>query len=227
MIYLFSGDERVKIQNEIKKILGENYEVFDGENLTVSDIYNICQGNTLFDAERKILIKDLTPAKSAVAEGSTSKSSDTSNKDSADPYEIFSEFLNTKHTIVIWESTVPNRKAYKDFIKKVKPQKFLKEEIDKWASFRIFDLAYVDGKKAVNELDKLIKKTETGEEVKMLDPYLMVGAFSSSALKKFEQSPTTRNKKVLKQLSKLDMQMKTSALDPWTLVKKFLIEIAI
>lgn len=227
MIYLFTGDDRVKIQSEIKKILGEKYEVFDGENLKVSDIYNICQGNTLFDTERKILIKDLTPAKSTAGEDGGGKSSNDSDKDSADPYEVLLEFLGTKHTIVIWESTVPNRKAYKDFIKKVKPQKFSKEEVDKWASFRIFDLAYVDGKKAVNELDKLIKKTEIGEEVKMLDPYLMVGAFSSSALKKFEQSPTPRNKKVLKQLSKLDMQMKTSALDPWTLVKKFLIEIAI
>ena len=217
MIRIFTGDDRVKIQQEIKRILGNNYEIFDGENLQISDIYNICQGNSLFDETRKILIKDLTPAKSSEDEGGASEKED--------PYAVLAEFLDTKHEIVIWESNIPNRKAYKDFIKKVEVKKFQKEEFDKWASFRIFDLAYTDGKKAVAELERLINKVETGGEVKMLDPYLMAGAFSSSALKKFEQSPTVKNKKVLKELSKLDMQMKSSTIQPWTLVKMFLLKV--
>lgn len=218
MIRVFTGDDRVKIQQEIKRILGNNYEIFDGENLQISDIYNICQGNSLFDKTRKILIKDLTPAKS-----SESDDGDASEKE--DPYTVLAKFLDTKHEIVVWESNVPNRKSYKDFIKNVEVKKFQKEEFDKWASFRIFDLAYTDGKKAIAELEKLINKVETGGEVKMLDPYLMAGAFSSSALKKFEQSPTVKNKKVLKELSKLDMQMKSSTIQPWTLIKMFLIKV--
>ena len=217
MIRIFTGDDRVKIQQEIKRILGNNYEIFDGENLQISDIYNICQGNSLFDETRKILIKDLTPAKSSEDESGASEKED--------PYAVFAEFLDTKHEIMIWESNIPNRKAYKDFIKKVEVKKFQKEEFDKWASFRIFDLAYTDGKKAVAELERLINKVETGGEVKMLDPYLMAGAFSSSALKKFEQSPTVKNKKVLKELSKLDMQMKSSTIQPWTLIKMFLLKV--
>ncbi|MBQ3352707.1 hypothetical protein IJG91_03595 [Candidatus Saccharibacteria bacterium] len=218
MIRIFTGDDRIKIQREIKRILGNNYEIFDGENLQISDIYNICQGNSLFDETRKILIKDLTPAKK-----DNEEVNDNENKE--DPYAVFSQFIDTKHEIVIWESNIPNRKVYKDFIKKVKVEKFQKEEFDKWASFRVFDLAYTSGKRAVAELDGLIHKVETGGEVKMLDPYLMVGAFSSSALKKFEQSPTVKNKKVLKELSKLDMQMKTSRIEPWTLIKMFLLKV--
>ncbi len=219
MITIFTGDDRVKIQAEIKKLLGSNYEIFDGEDLQISDIYSICQGNSLFETSRKILIKDLTPARKNDGNGAEM------GKNVADPYEVFLQFLDTKHTIVIWESNVPNRKSYKDFAKKVEVRKYQKEEVDKWATFRIFDIAYTDGKRAVTELDKLLRTAETGGEVKMLDPYLMVGAFSSSALKKFEQSPTVKNKKVLKELSKLDMQMKTSRIEPWTLIKMFLLKV--
>ncbi|MBQ8984771.1 hypothetical protein IJ098_02875 [Candidatus Saccharibacteria bacterium] len=219
MITIFTGDDRVKIQAEIKKLLGSDYEIFDGEDLQISDIYNICQGNSLFETSRKILIKDLTPARKNDGNGAEM------GKNVADPYEVFLQFLDTKHTIVIWESNVPNRKSYKDFAKKVEVRKYQKEEVNKWATFRIIDIAYTDGKRAVTELDKLLRTAETGGEVKMLDPYLMVGAFSSSALKKFEQSPTVKNKKVLKELSKLDMQMKTSRIEPWTLIKMFLLKV--
>lgn len=219
MITIFTGDDRVKIQTEIKKLLGSDYEIFDGEDLQISDIYNICQGNSLFETSRKILIKDLTPARKNDGNGAEM------GKNVADPYEVFLQFLDTKHTIVIWESNVPNRKSYKDFAKKVEVRKYQKEEVNKWATFRIIDIAYTDGKRAVTELDKLLRTAETGGEVKMLDPYLMVGAFSSSALKKFEQSPTVKNKKVLKELSKLDMQMKTSRIEPWTLIKMFLLKV--
>ena len=219
MITIFTGDDRVKIQAEIKKLLGSDYEIFDGEDLQISDIYNICQGNFLFETSRKILIKDLTPARKNDGNGAEM------GKNVADPYEVFLQFLDTKHTIVIWESNVPNRKSYKDFAKKVEVRKYQKEEVDKWATFRIFDLAYTDGKRAVTELDKLLRTAETGGEVKMLDPYVMVGGFVSSALKKFEQNPTTQNRKILKELSKLDMQMKTSQLSsqPQLLLQSFLL----
>ena len=239
MIHVFTGDDRVKIQREIRRVLGKEYEVFEGENLRIPDIYNICQGNSLFSDTRKILIKDLTPAREKGGEsgvnmegtggenaGATGDAGDAGTAGTAsDPYAIFAKFLDTKHEIVIWESNVPNRKAYRDFVSKVEVKKFQKEEFDKWASFRIFDLAYTDGRKAVSELERLVNKVQAGGEVKMLDPYLVVGAFSSSALKKFEQNPTVKNKKVLKEVAKLDMQMKTSRIEPWTLVKVFLLKL--
>lgn len=239
MIYIFTGNDRPKIQSEIKKLLGEDYEVFDGENLTIQDIYNICLGNSLFSTVRKILIKDLTPPtrKSASNELSTNiKSSTNTNPESqsnstewrSNAYEILADLTNTKHTIVVWESNVPLKKSYKDFIKNnnVKVSKYEISAVDKWATFRIFDLAYTDGEKAVKELKKLISKSTAGENIEGTDPYLTVGAFSSSALKKFEQNPSTKNRKVLKNLSTLDIQIKTTAMDSWVLVESFLLKIS-
>ena len=59
MIKVFSGSDRAKIDAEVKKFLGKDYEVFDSENLKPEDIINIFVGASLFAAKRKILIKDL------------------------------------------------------------------------------------------------------------------------------------------------------------------------
>ena len=48
MIRVFTGSDRKKIDAEVKKILGEGYEVFDGENLKIEDIVNIFLGSSLF-----------------------------------------------------------------------------------------------------------------------------------------------------------------------------------
>ena len=53
MIRVFTGSDRKKIDAEVKKILGENYEVFDGENLKLEDIVNIFLGTSLFSEKRK------------------------------------------------------------------------------------------------------------------------------------------------------------------------------
>ena len=53
MIRIFSGSDRKRIDAEVKKILGEDYEVFDGENLRIEDIVNIFHGTSLFAEKRK------------------------------------------------------------------------------------------------------------------------------------------------------------------------------
>ena len=41
MIRIFYGENRVKINAEIKKVLGGGYEVLDGAELTVADLPSI------------------------------------------------------------------------------------------------------------------------------------------------------------------------------------------
>lgn len=193
MIKVFYGNDRAKIAQEVKKLLGEDYEVFDGaEGLTASDIVNIFQGNSLFSAQRKILLKDIAEL---------------------DLYEEISKYVDTPHTIVIWETSVSQKKAYKDFIKMpgVSAQKFESVlKIDIRQVFEVFDMALVDGLKAVKMLEKI-----QGEE----DPYMFFGLLVSQAVRKFEGRQGTKERRVLKILSETDMQMKSTAVEPWTLIK--------
>ncbi|MBQ6127449.1 hypothetical protein IJI69_02030 [Candidatus Saccharibacteria bacterium] len=204
MIRVFTGSDRNKISEEVKKILGENYEVFDGENLKTEDMVNIFIGTSLFAEKRKILLKDLTPAR---------------GEEARDFYAEIIKYVNTPHEIVIWETNVSQKKTYKDFLKTkgVEAKKFEPvQKIDMRAVFNIYDTAMVNGKKAVADLEKIQKQQ---------DPYMFFGLMVSQAIKKFEWRQGTKEKRVLKELSKVDMQMKTTAVEPWFLIKSFLLRL--
>lgn len=206
MIRVFTGSDRKKIDAEVKKILGENYEVFDGENLKIEDIVNIFLGTSLFAEKRKILLKDLTLAR---GEGSAG----------VDYYEEISKYKNTPHDIVIWETNVSQKKTYKDFVKskEVEAKKFdLAEKIDMRVVFNIYDTALNDGVRAVKMLSEIEEKQ---------DPYMFFGLLVSQAVKKFEWRQGAKEKRILKELSKVDMQMKTTAVEPWFLIKSFLLRV--
>ena len=204
MIRVFTGSDRNKISEEVKKILGENYEVFDGENLKTEDMVNIFIGTSLFAEKRKILLKDLTPAR---------------GEEARDFYAEIIKYVNTPHEIVIWETNVSQKKTYNDFLKTkgVEAKKFEPvQKIDMRAVFNIYDTAMVNGKKAVADLEKIQKQQ---------DPYMFFGLMVSQAIKKFEWRQGTKEKRVLKELSKVDMQMKTTAVEPWFLIKSFLLRL--
>ncbi|MBR5621228.1 hypothetical protein IKW75_01970 [Candidatus Saccharibacteria bacterium] len=204
MIKVFSGSDRAKIANEVKKILGENYEVFDSENLKVEDIINIFTGTSLFATKRKILIKDLAEL----------------NSESVDVYAEVAKYAKTPHDIVIWETKLTQKKSYKDFVKLpgVEVKKIdLVQKIDMRKVFDIFDTAMNDGARAVKMLEEV-----QGEE----DPYMFFGLLASQAIKKFEWRQGAREKRILKELSKLDIQMKSTAVEPWLLIKGFLLRLA-
>ncbi len=211
MIKVFYGNDRARIAQEVKKTLGEDYEVFDGmEGLQIADIVNIFQGNSLFATKRKILIKDLTQARGQAAESSNV---------SADFYEEIAKYVNTVHDIVIWETTVSQKKSYKDFIKLpgVSVQKFdAAPKIDMRQVFEIFDTAMVDGKRAV----KMLEKVQSEE-----DPYMFFGLLASQAVRKFEWRQGAEQRRALEVLSELDMQMKSSTIEPWTLIKAALMRL--
>ena len=204
MIRVFTGSDRNKISEEVKKILGENYEVFDGENLKMEDMVNIFMGTSLFAEKRKILLKDLTPAR---------------GEEARDFYAEIIKYVNTPHEIVIWETNVSQKKTYKDFLKTkgVEAKKFEPvQKIDMRAVFNIYDTAMVNGKKAVADLEKIQEQQ---------DPYMFFGLMVSQAIKKFEWRQGAKEKRVLKELSKVDMQMKTTAVEPWFLIKIFLLRL--
>ena len=89
MIRIFYGDDRIKIEREIKKIFGADYEVLEGVELEATDLPSIFLGGSLFADERKILIKDMGENK-----------------------EVFTklpEYLNTPHEVILFEPERPGK----------------------------------------------------------------------------------------------------------------------
>ena len=214
MIYVFYGNDRKRISTEVKRLLGDSYEIFNGENLSADDIPNLFLGRTIFADQRKILVKDITPAK-----GESSRL--TSTLGERDFYEIVAEYLDTPHDIVIWETNVSQKKAFKDFIKndKVKSQKYeLSAQVDMRKVFGVFDAAWTDGKRALALLEE-IKDQE--------DPYMFVGLMSTQAIKRFGSRQGRKEKRVLRELSKLDIAMKSTNFDPWVLISSFLLQVSL
>lgn len=208
MINVFYGSDRNKIDAEIKKILGENYEIFDGENLKVEDLINVFMGTSLFAEKRKILLKDLTPARGAGGD-----------ETGVDYYAEIAKYADTPHTVVIWETNVSQKKSFKDFVK-LKGVTVKKIDsapaVDMRKVFNIYDAALSDGKRAVKILEEIEEQQ---------DPYMFFGLLVSQAIKKYEWRQGSKEKRVLKELSKIDMQMKTTAVEPWLLIKSFLLRL--
>ena len=205
MFYVFTGDDRQKIGEEVKRLLGEDYEVYEGENLEIQDLANICRGRTLFSERRKILIRDLTPARKDEGEESAP---------GIDFYTELIKYVNTPHEVVIWETTTSKKKSFQEFkkAKGVKAQKF--EVTRRNRAFEIADLAVVNGAKAVEEIEKA--KDE-------LDPYMFMGLLVRKLSERYEYRMGAKDKKALEELAELDMLTKTSTIEPWTLIEQFLI----
>lgn len=200
MIKIFFGDDRVTISSAIKKELGEEYEVFEGENLLVDDLPNIFLGTSLFGEIRKILIKDLAENKEA--------------------FEKIQDYLKTMHNVVLWETKLDKRSsAYKMLVKeKIEITEFkLLEPTNSREVFDIFDIALRDGQKAIKMVEKI---QETN------DPFMFVGLLASQAIKKFEFRRGRKEKRVLAELSNLDIQMKSTGIEPWTLIKLSLLKLS-
>lgn len=197
MLKIFSGDDRVKISQEVKKVLGEGYEVFEGGELKFSDLASLFFGTSLFSEKRKILVKDISENKEV--------------------FERIPEYVTTEHTVVIWETKLDKRTAAYKALKKAGVEFFefkIPEPKDSKEVLNIFEVALRDGEKAVRMVEK-IENTQ--------DPYMFFGLLVSQALRKFEWKQGRKEKRVLKELSKLDKQMKSTTFSPWQLLKSFLL----
>ena len=199
MIRIFCGDDRVRAMNEVQKILGENYETIDSADLTIKDLTLIFLNKTLFADKRKILLKDFTL--------------------NSEIYPKLPNFLNTPHEVILFETKLDKRTAtYKEIKDKVEIREFkLPESVDFRMVFDIYRVAKRDGKRAIEMLEK-IKINE--------EPIRFTGLLVSQALKDFSNHPGAKEKQVLKDLAKVDIEMKSSKIDPWLLVESFLIKLS-
>lgn len=211
MLKLFYGTDRVKIQNTIQHEFNSNdYEVIDGPELSFADLSDLFFGSTLFGDRRKILIKDLTENKTLINDFKTKPKFNNQIPD----------FLNTNHQIIIWEAKIDKRSSlYKTLIKNpnFSTQELNLPELDRGQAFAIFDTALKDGVAAIKMLQAL-EQTE--------DPQRIVGAWSWKAVDNFKRRSGAKEKRVLKALSHLDLQLKTTSLSPWLLLQSFLLELS-
>ena len=58
------------------------------------------------------------------------------------------------------------------------------------------------------------------------DPYKMLGAWTWKAIDNFKRYNGPKEKRALRELSKLDMLMKSTSYQPWTQMQAFLLQAA-
>ena len=194
------GEDRLAAEMALKRVIGGNYEVFEGENLVVNDLPSIFQGTSLFETgKRRILLKNLSENPAL--------------------WEKVADYADTEHEVVVWELKLDKRSlGYKNLKSSgVEIQEFaLKAKPEAKMVFGVLDTALRDGKRAVAQVEQI--------ELEQ-DPFMFFGLMVTQALKKFEQKGGAKEKRLLKELAKLDMEMKTTGLDPWMLIKAFLLRV--
>ena len=201
MIRVSYGDDRVAAQKMVVRQLGEDYEAIEAENLTANDMPSLFLGVSLFAETRAILIKDLS-----------------NNKEC---WELLPKFVaECPHNVVIWETKLDKRSTtYKELSKdkNVEFKEFkLAEDPNSKVVFDIFDAAFRgDGAAAV----KMCEKIETTN-----DPFMFMGLMTTQAIKKLQYN-NSRAPRALKVLAAADLDMKSTSLEPWTIIKMALLKI--
>ena len=205
MLHIYYGDDRAKSDAAAKKVLGQNYEIIDAENLELSDLPTIFMGASLFEADsRKILLKGL-----------------------ADKKELFDElekYLNTPHEIVILETKIDGKWGSFKNLKKAQNIDIVENKIpedpkERWLAFNIYDLALKNPDAAI----KILRENEETE-----DPYAMIGAWATSAIKNLKSVPNSKyNRTIVKKLAEIDNLLKTTKFSesPWPILESFLLRL--
>lgn len=199
MIKIFTGDDRLRAGQEIKRLLGDDYEVMEGVELTPGDLASAMRGASLFSEMRKILIRDLSANKAV--------------------FDELPMYLDTPHEVVIWELKLDKRSSvYKTLKDKVEIREFnLQKSADFGVVFDIYRVAKRDGRRAVGML-KAIEQDE--------DPIRFAGLLISQALKDYARNAGAKEKRVLRELSELDLKLKATSYSPWLLVESSLLRLA-
>ena len=199
MIKIFTGDDRTKAQQEITKLLGSDYEIIEGSDLLVSDLPSLMQGASLFATSRNILIRDLSPNKPV--------------------FEKLPEYLDTPHNIIIEELSLDRRSTvYKILKDQIEIREFTLQKSKNFnLVFNIYSTALVNGPKSLQMLDQI----EADE-----DPIRFCGLLISQALKAYRNHPGAKEKRALKELSQLDLRLKTTSYQPRLLIRSFLLRLS-
>ncbi len=198
MLRIFYGENRIEAEEKIRDILGVDYEVFEGESLTEGDLPSVFQGASLFETgKRRILLKNLG--------------------ENAGVWEKIPEYATTEHEVVIWEEKIDKRSATYKWLKAANVEMnecAMRRKPEANLVFGILDTAMRDGARAVRDIEKIENEQ---------DPYMFFGLLVTQSLKKYEMSGgKARERRLLKELAKVDLQMKTSQIEPWLLIKGFL-----
>lgn len=205
MLHIYYGDDRAKSEQQAKQVLGASYETIDTENLGISDLPTIFLGTSLFDSgNRKILLKSL-----------------------ADKKELFDElekYLDTPHEIVILETKIDGKWGGFKNLKKAQNIEIVENKIPedpkkRWLAFNIYDLALKNSDAAI----KILRENEETE-----DPYAMIGAWATSAIKNLKSAPNSKhNRTIVKKLAEIDNLLKTTKFSesPWPILESFLLRL--
>lgn len=198
MLKIFTGDDRVRAKQEIERLLQKNYEVIEGGDISPEDLPSIFFGNSLFSNTRNILIRDLSANKPA--------------------FEKIPEYINTNHNIILFELKLDKRSStYKALKDKIEIKEFtLPKNPNLKLVFDIYKIAKQDGKEAIKKLSTIKSDQE---------PIMFFGLLVSQAIKDYSLRQGIKEKRVLKELSKLDLELKSSSIDPWLLIESFLLRL--
>ena len=134
-------------------------------------------------------------------------------------FEKIVEYLDTPHEVVLFETKLDKRTAtYKALKDRVEIREFaMPVDTNVNLVFDIYRTAKRDGKKAVQMLESIENEQ---------DPYMFLGLLVSQALKDFAMRQGTKEKRALEELSKLDIAMKSTSMQPFSLLKSFLLQVS-
>ncbi len=201
MIKVFYGNDRQKTQQAIDKLLGENYEVIEADNIERSDMDSIFYGTSLFGETRRILLKNLNENKAC--------------------WESFPDYQKTTHKLIIWPSALDKRSVVYKAIRKNKDIEFkefaIEEKVDRFLSFKVIEDAFA-GRGA-----QALKKCEQLKETS--DPFLTMGSFVKFISDKIKMG-NKKAKEAVMILAKADVDMKSSDVDAWDILKISLLKIS-
>ena len=202
MIRVFYGEDRARARKMAGQQLGKDFETIEGESLALNDLPSVFLGTSLFGDQRAILLKDLSLNKEC--------------------WEALPRFASDcSHNVVILESKIDKRSVAYKALSKDKNVEFKEfaaaKDPDQFLAFDVITAALA-GKGA--EALRLCARLELES-----DAYMFMGLFLSQVLKKIP-STSARFARVMKILAQADMDMKTTGLEPWSIMKVAIIKIA-
>lgn len=199
MLKIFTGSDRMRAQQAAVSFLGADYEIIEGQDILPTDFPSIFRGSSLFSTNRHILIRDLTTNKAV--------------------FEKLPDYLDTPHDIAILEMKLDKRSAtYKAIKSQVEIKEFTLTQPQNYTLiFNIYSTAKRDGKKALEMLSKVQQEQ---------DPIMFLGLLVSQAIKDYKSHPGIKEKRALKELSLLDLQIKSTSFQPWALIQSFLLRLS-
>ncbi len=200
MLKVFYGGDRLAARKAIDMLFWSDYEGVEAENLERVDMDTIFYGTSIFGDKRKILVKDLSENKSC--------------------WEAIPKYIDTPHDVIIWNAVTDARTTtYKELkAAKVEMRAFqiVENKEEQFIAFNAMaDALRGDTKAALLKCEKMELKSE---------PYLVIGAFTSEACKHLATSRKARE--AIKILAKADMDMKSTGLDGWNVVKSAVVKIS-